>query len=353
METIVNLSSRRVIVSEKQRPIVCLSDYVTEKMPKLIWQEESYLQLQKEVAEITSKTEVIQSLSDVLNLGSQKTKELALLDLKFLDAAMYFSGLTRDVLISSYIKKLSSKLELVEVLNYEELIFVNPQFDCRTFSDIDMRYDEVLFYTAHSNYEKTAEEIITILHSVVSSKGKGLTAEVVDKFDFLAQEAILSMYSTRGALLNTESFNKFRKFFSARPDIDCLGSSGAFTITIPVIDMLYSGNQLVERFGFYKERMNYYPREWRRFMLNSMKEVEQGIFVSLFDLANGSDSDLLLKLVHRCSNFLVGFRSGHYNVVKEHLTEEFNGSMGYGNTSDFLKNRLNTTKKIQKNEKRK
>lgn len=346
MNTIIENTKKALVPSSVIRTVPKLSDYVVEKMPYLIWQKETIGQFYSECVALFNDDQVIDALN---HIDSQKEKELALLDLKFLDAACFHNSLPRIEKLARFIRQFSKELDTLEVLTYEELIIINPIGDMRTFSENENRYYEVMFYIAHNNYEIFAEEIIEILQSVLADKDLLNLNEVHIKLSEVTISAREQAMFLRSENLDKDAFVRFRKFLASRPDLDCLGPSGAFTATIPVIDLLYSGNHLPEdRLKFFCSNLHYYPRSWQVFISESVKEIREKIFIDLIDLSNKDVNVSVLCEV--CSKFLLAFRKGHHHMVMQHIPGVANdsepGTMGGEPPGSFLKKRIDETPKF-------
>lgn len=354
----IDIHARMALVPTiMKRPIPYLSGYVAEVLPVYVWQKEKFSLLHAEAVKIMGKVEVIGALVELLDSTNVEEKEIALLDLKFLDTALYFCNQPVIPELRAFIKNFADSLGLPMVLTYEELIMVNPMTDLRTFgSGEEMRLNEALFYVTHNAYEPHAERMIAILQKIIDANGQMDTEELLEQFEAEQKNAVQTAVCVKSPQLDTYIFNLFRGFLGARPDFDCSGPSGAFTASIPIIDLLYSGNHLPkDRFDFYKKNMIYYPRPAHSFMQSTMEKIKTGGYTDLIDLAEHSPS--CKKLADVCYRFLTGFRNMHLKMVEEHLPEVFKdekpGTMGLDKNVDnqeigtgtFLRNRLDETPK--------
>jgi len=146
--------------------------------------------------------------------------------------------------------------------------------------------------------------------------------------------------------LNQQEFNKFRQYLSSygkEGDINFLpGPSGAFTASIPIIELLIGGDKSNKEFlKSLEKRTLFYPVVQRDLMLRLLKENSKP---SLLTMAkNHLGGEQLYKAVQDVARDLQGFRHSHMGLVKRKLPNEFVGTSGNESPKEFLKKRIDET----------
>lgn len=313
------------------------------------------------VAQLLAQNRVTETLAELcaehsprLGWRSQYRRiDLALLDMKYLDAAHFHLFGSRMDVIKDLIDDTALTLGRPSILTYEELVMINPLDDLRLFSKGVRAKAERTFYTIHYDIEDILRAVITdlvmIRDNLVATGKMGAEDPALVKYNIEHFNHVFQNIGMMMRDLSRDEFLKFRTYISAygkmgEPDY-LPGPSGAFTASIPIVEFLLAGDQSEKDYLiFVSKNFLHYPVVQR----NLMKQLAEGYLAgeakSLLTLADEQDDEQELRSALRgLADKLKTFRQKHMGMVRSKLPESFKGSMGAGNTRDFLENRINQT----------
>jgi hypothetical protein len=332
------------------RPLGALSTFVVEELPQRlsdIRNGTSVGRLQREA--LLLATDAQRNIQAVLN-GDLAYRDLAALDAKMLESAIIHSGGTIPNGLSGMVDILSSASGNLPALTYEDVILVNPIKDRRTFTAGPVGHSEADFYEGHRQIEQIMDTVVG--HTVLSIKtleDKGshgidkATEHVIEasgKFN-----AILGYMDAIGIHMNREHFAEFRTYFQTHPSRNIKGPSGAFSGTIPAVDILMAGTSLdSEHKKYIEDNFSYFPRASRREIMQAARIAGQR--QSVHDLAISFENDSLYDAATEFSHNLRKFRGKHFRGVAHQIPGAIKGNTagtgGETDVSTFLRKRINT-----------
>lgn len=331
------------MLKTKTRPLGQFSDFVVEDLPAL---------LANDHAAIPSKVqEILANLIDDNRLAEaySSNRELALMDLKFAEAAILF---TSDSEQSSRVPEiLSNSVDWfcagidIPALQYHELIEINPEADLRTFTQGEARETEILFYRSHWMIEQRLRRIIKACEEYLEEPNaqSSIFTSYQDLFDFGPVGTLMSKLHG----MDNKHFKAFREYLMPpRPVRGFDGPSGAYSWRIPFLEFLIWGKSLPEIYkDKIKNNLKYYSQEGR----DHFEKV-----IPSWDSAQGlcdyGDDLNANAVVHTCIRFMKPFRMEHYRAADTQLPKEMRdqapGTSGEEKPGLFLRNRIRSMKEL-------
>lgn len=232
------------------------------------------------------------------------------------------------------------------VLTYEELIYINPQTDMRTFTMGEVGASERDFYTGHLRIEQLLEEVQRKLGNTQFA----LENASVDKATMYMKEANQAFAQTLGFMrsitmtMKPDHFAAFRRYLTSHPTRKLNGPGGAFTAAIPVIDMRLAGEYLPETYlDYVQTNYQYFPRNGRKEINLAANLIQEGKTLTALAQRQGNPTSLMEEM-RRLSSVLREFRLDHYKGVKYQIPAVFAGeeagTAGESNVQRFLSDRI-------------
>lgn len=222
------------IVRNPQRPLGPLSDYVVENLPMSL----RSLREQRQGAAETMIQEVT-NLSADFNFESMSEGDLKLawMDLGFLEAAFYHSGLETPTPVKDLMDTCAARLDNAPILTYEGYVLINPlDEDPRLFLDEETGAEHELFFCQiHTEFEKALKPLFDMLMGLYDGMpiDPEQFKEGVGKME-AAKELMGCLYQ----VFSKEAFTIFRRYVSSNKDRQLAGASGAFSAAFPALDQI-------------------------------------------------------------------------------------------------------------------
>lgn len=350
------------------RPLGPVSDFVVVQMPQLLVSIQSG---QSDVDGFASSVEDLIGRSgfrvnQVLNLKPSnryphvQARDLAALDLKMLEAAIVHNGGDAPERLVHLVDEFAQVTNQPPGLTYEELIYINPRTDMRTFTAGEVGKSEYDFYVGHRMVEdqlagtiRDVQEAGTVLDDV-GTKGLNESVGLLTKASayFYGVIPYLKAMETR---MPTEHFKVetgFRRYFNSRnrKGKELKGPSGAFTAGIPIIELHLAGENLPEEsHNYLANNFQYFPRGGDgqvlgRVEINTATEaVNNGETLTAIADSLGNPPELMSSITE-LSDLIREFRGYHFRLVKKQLPEavvdQVAGSGGERTPGTFLRERM-------------
>ena len=246
------------------RPLEAVSDFVIEAFPEM-------LELSPHVLVEQSK-KLLASLSQevVSRTTSSGWPSVASLDVKMFEAGIVHSGLTPPPRLTELVDQLSAGE--TPALTYEELVLANPAGDLRRFTRGTVGETEKAFYREHYFIEECLERAILKVRSAVEELLPNMVLAhdpdvpaATQAHTGVEDDLLLVIASTAKLGQMPEGhFEVFRKYLNSNPLRNLKGPSGAFTARIPLLELLFRGNELpVEYTRYLETNWQYFPRQGR------------------------------------------------------------------------------------------
>lgn len=357
---------------ETLRPISGLSSYVLDELPNFLLECESahmgpgnLFRLRESFMSKISSFHSSASLRDLMEemyrdklvggrpligwQGRYSFIDLALMDLKFLDAAFFHLFGDRCEFLYKIIDDFSFRLGRQSILTYEELVLINPMdHNMRKFSVGVRGENEHLFYEQHHLIEDILDPVIEDLHEILKrARENGFDKGDEEKIGSCIG-LIAKTFKNVGKLhkdMDKAEFAKFRlylmSYYNPSDPRHLSGPSGAFAASIPTIELLLGGDKSDKDFlQWLIRREEYYPVTQRALMTKLITESAEP---SLLTLAQESGSQDLYRSVKGAADKLKSFRMVHLSAVDHHLDLDAVGTGGSQDTRAFLKRRINDT----------
>lgn len=349
----------------KIRPLKRVSDFVVEELTEMLETPSKALVAHVEFLLQEFKHEL--TLADCIT--GAPDRDIALLDLKMLESGVVHSGLTPPKQLVELIDRLTPS-GTVPALTYEELIFVNPLHDCRTFTRGDVGNTEKNFYVTHGLIEGSLGRVIAIVKDcILAGKapwsgmrsvplGPGRTCR--DGTEYVQEELSEVLQKvTELSAMPPDHFVLFRKYLASHPLRNLKGPSGAFTASIPVLDLLLRGNDLPPNYPDYlRENMRYFPCDGQKEIQNAIHTVSANqTLVEIWRRRPNvvrkfsdpeRDTQELKRMIDAIGEFLNAFRRAHMGAVARQIPEALKGNLagtgGESNPGQFLRQRMEETR---------
>lgn len=324
----------------KVRPIPGISDFVRTDFPILLETDPSALPTLVD----TLVTQLSQSDMELALMG--RARLVASLDLKMLEAGIHHSGFVPTTRLTDIIGLFSG--DNPQVLLYEEIIIENPVDDTRTFTRGEVGETERVFYSEHRLVEINLDSVIESTRRAIyrASIGDGdgaghALAGIRERLDLVVRA------TAKLGRMPREHFTAFRLYLGAYPDRGLKGPSGAFSATIPLLEILLRGDELDAKYlNYLAENRQYLPRRGREAIDGALSALSKTGSLTMLWRANGQPAALGEQLsVMR--KFFDGFRRVHYRSVErqlpEAITDDIPGTGGETKPGEFLRERIRST----------
>lgn len=346
-----------------QRPLEGFSTFVVEEMPILI---EGIQSGEKNKEALTTAVE-----DNLLHLSDEKTAQLlsyantsktgiggiypydqrldlAAFDLKMAETAMIHLECEPNPQLTSMVDQFSLATQQPPIITYEELIYINPEKDPRTFTTGSVGESEFSFYQGHNKIERLLEQTIRGVEYAAFqlSEHENIDQAVIElNRGTSVIEGVIDYTRSIGLDMPKEHFAKFRGFFnptSLRPELK--GPSGLYTAAVPTIELLLAGENLPsESTSFIKDNIQYFPRKGRKDMTQAIGKVELGETITA-QAKSLNNPEQLVNAISEMSEQIRKFRGMHYKAVRHQIPEavagEISGSGGASDPGTFLRDRM-------------
>jgi hypothetical protein len=344
-------------VRTHNRPLGAVSDFVVKQMPGRL------AEIQEGAGDIHSlvhDAELVIAGLRPINLDRFLIDELAW-DLAAFDLKLMETGIAQAArLLHSDAKPPTNLITMVNAfakatdqpptLTYEELIFINPLQDRRTFTEGRTGLSEADFYEGHRRIESYMDEVLGYFERairILSQKGKGEVDEANSVLQNALEKFLAIHYYTDviGLKMNKDDFNYFREYLKTHPIRETPGASGAFSATIPIYDLLLGGENLAEdRLRDLEEHMRYFPRKRRKDIGKAQAMAHMGLTLNSLYQAT-SKPETLGSILQELSRQMHVFRGKHYKAVEYQIPDVLTGldKGTRGETREFLQSRIVTT----------
>lgn len=350
------------------RPLGQVSDFVVVQMPQLLAGIQSG---QNDVESFANSVEDLigqneSRVSQVLSLKPSnryphvQARDLAALDLKMLEAAIVHNGGNPPERLVELVDEFAPATNQPPGLTYEELIYINPRTDMRTFTTGDVGKSEYDFYVGHRMVEDQLAGTIRdvqeagLLLKEVGTKGIKESVGLLTKASayFYGVIPYLKAMETRMPTQHFKVETGFRRYFSSRnrKGQELKGPSGAFTAGIPIIELHLAGENLPEdSHNYLTNNFQYFPRGGDgqvlgRVEINVATEaVNNGLTLTAIADRLGNPPELMNSITE-LSDLIREFRGYHFRLVKKQLPEavrdQVAGSGGEKTPGTFLRERM-------------
>lgn len=356
-----------------QRPLGELSDFVVEELPDALTEIRSG---KGSVSTLVDHADALVTSMDqdvVMRLLDQKSVagiagysrfnhhgDLAGLDVKMLEAGIVHSGGEPSPRLSEAVSLFSITNDQPAVITYEEIImgneYGNPVKDPRLFTAGDVGQAETDFYRGHAHIDKNVRAItnqVGYAQFALETHGEnGLerAAQELTRATTVMKTALADLDAFR-TNLSPEDFNVFRQYLGTHPIRNLKGPSGAFTETIPVLDLQLAGEMMADQHKEYLQaNLMYFPRKGRREIMHGIREAEKGNSLMSVYKKIGEPSELT-QPIKDILDFVRSFRGRHYKTVQTQvpgaLTGDIAGTGGEIHPRTFLMDRITETKNIR------
>jgi len=337
-----------LIPHNPQRPLGEVSDFVVQHMPGVLAHIRSgELPVQRLVQHAN---DLVSGLSpEVMNsfpeprtssgfgdwVSTHPPLMIAHLDATMLEAGIVHSGGIPPKSLTQLVDRLSGMTNQLPVITYEGIAYANPQNDVRTFTGDEQGRPhpiEADFYRGHPLIDQGFENAALNMRSAISaisdpelrvklSRGpKEMLEEACN--DLVKANALMVAYKSPHL---TESFRTFRLYLGSHPTRHLKGPSGAFSASVPLVDILLAGRSLPTPMIEYLTRnLMYFPRQGRRELTQALQESAEG--KTLFDIV--SPAHELHDLTEEIKEQVRIFRSFHRGAVQTQLQDVLIGTAG-------------------------
>lgn len=356
----------KIVIETKQRvpqrPLGLVSNFVVEKLPLLV---SSVDEGKHQSDALLIAIETILSSLEADTVGSLLSRasfqqesfagrypfdqqlDQAAFDLKILETVLVTYGLPVPDKLVSLVNQFSEATFQLPVITYEDLIYINPGSDPRTFTRGEVGDSEYNFYLSHLRIEQTLEAVIRqVEYAAFQLEDNHNTNQALTELDRAIQifGTALAELKTIGMDMPRNNFAVFRKFFNTHPTRGLKGPSGAFTAAVPVLDMLLGGENLdASYFDYLRDNEMYFPRSGRQKMADAYKKIENGKTLTALAASIENPQELVDRL-QTISAQLRQFRGQHYKGVKHQIPGAVSGTVaGTGGEADpgkFLRQRM-------------
>lgn len=350
------------------RPLGQVSDFVVVQMPQLLVGIQSGQNdvegfansVEDLIGQNESRVNQVLSLKPSNRYPHVQAKDLAALDLKMLEAAIVHNGGNPPERLVELVDEFAPATNQPPGLTYEELIYINPRTDMRTFTTGDVGKSEYDFYVAHRMAEDQLSGTIRdvqeagIVLDGLGTKGLKESVGLLTKASayFYGVIPYLKAMETRMPKAHFKVETGFRRYFNTRKrnGLELKGPSGAFTAGIPIIELHLAGENLpAESYNYYANNFQYFPRggdgeALGRVEINVALEAVNTESTLTAISARLGNPPVLSKSLTELSDLIREFRGCHYRLVKEQLPEavenQIAGSGGETNPGTFLRDRM-------------
>lgn len=334
------------LTNRKTRPLRGLSDYITQDFPSdLLASREG------KITKIALQQKAENLARSALERGLPRNHTGAR-SIARLDTMMLYTGLVHEkVAVGRQMRRLVRRLQgkgNVPVLTYEDVILSNPPSDIRTFTTGAVGDAEANFYRLHQDIERTLRPIVVKIANI--TKGRNLPEERTGVYSSL-QVALPSLNTLRTNTnatnrdLAKSHFDSFRVYFTPIPRSASInrifkrtygGPSGAFSATIPALDLMTAGGDFRDPIRKYiRKNKKLMPSADRKLLTVAVRVARERR--SLSDrILKGEKVTLLKPLTEPLLQSLLQFRNAHKGAVMKHLPGLMEGEAGKQGTAGIV-----------------
>ncbi len=280
-------------------------------------------------------------------------RDLALLDLKMIEAGIAHSGLVPPVRLVELVDQLSGNE--VPGLTYEDVVLVNPAEQMRAFTRGEIRETELFFYSQHRIIEAHLDRAIRQVEDAIFELGTDWTLSHDPDVPAATRalqgindelEPVVSACLALGDMAPGH-FAKFRKYLGVHPIRKTKGPSANFSARVPLIDMLLRGDELPQDYvAQLASKIEYLPRGGRK----AIKEVLQlPAGNSLVSRWRRKGKDLVIRdRINEIGLFTNRFRDAHIRAamrqIPEAMRNQMAGTGGVDHPGTYLRKMREDTK---------
>lgn len=346
--SLFNYDKHRNELLVPNRPLREVSDFVIEQMPEMLeeikCQKGKIHKLESDVALLMKR---VDSFMIARILADVQGSDLAAFDVKMTEAAIVHSGGKPPERLVTIVDALAEATDLLPIITYEDLIFINPSEDRRTFTSGDMKQTEADFYEGHRIIEGHMDEVLKHFLRAINELSK-YREESVDTVNTILKQSLDCLLPALGYMeifekeMLKEHFKVFRNYLSTNPVRRMKGASGAFYATIPTADLLLGGENLAEdHLNYLRQHIAYFPRKGRKDINRALTNVLYGLTLNGLYKAIGKPK-VLGSTLRELSGALQKFRGKHYRaILAQHPDILADVAVGTsGEMGEFLRERL-------------
>ncbi len=336
------------------RPLGMVSDFVVDVLPSYLADIRAG---KRSATELSDAADVFVGSTrinwDELN-GDDKIRDIALLDLILLRQGIIRAEGAMPPNLQKEVRLGAAMSRRIPALTYEDLVMVNPLGkDPRLLTTGDESKTELDFYETHARIEADLAQVISSMVKSITALGDtniAPTARVAEATTLLtdAFRGIPSSHAAHtlggiGKDMQVPHFNLFNAYFQPDPD-GYRAPSGLFTTTIPCIELLLAGeNVLPSTEDEIEKSMDYYPRAGKAKLRFAQELNTHGVSLLSLTQAVGNPPDLYAQL-QRAENYLRSFRRSHLKAVINKAPDAYSGdragTAGVMDVKNFLEVRI-------------
>ncbi len=312
------------------RPLGALSDFVVTELPEASG------------SDCCRAVEAYQN--DPVLSGESRT--LAALDATMLEAKIVASGEAVPAGLTALVDQLT--LPGVPGLTYEGLVLVNPLHDLRRFTCGTIGVTEALFYNQHRLIEIALSASLDLIENARESLESGASWTQAAPVLQEAKEQAFSTLITamdRLATMPKDHFAVFRRYLGSHPTRGIKGPSGAFSATLPTLELEIRGQVQAELIAYLTDNWQYFPNRDQPQLAAALQRSATGR--TLRHLAQQTGGAAATEMLQDMVNLLRQWRGHHYRAVRRQIPEAVSGSLtgtgGEANPGAFLRQRMSET----------
>lgn len=217
-------------------------------------------------------------------------------------------------------------------MTYEDIILNNPKDAMRVFTSGEVAQSEASFYRGHQLIEDSLNSSIALMQDALHSGDASLLSEASTH---VAEATGMMRQFMTG--LNSDHFKAFKPYFDINPYTGEKGPSGAFTATIPHVDVLLYGQDVSENLlSYLNDNASYFPAKDYARMQDTLNG-EQSLMKKF------KDNPDALPHLQAIAQSMVLFRKIHMGTVVKHVGKDAVGSAEAGSAVPFLHDRIKQT----------
>lgn len=319
------------------RPLGALSDYCVNRLPANLAENKPKL--------ILSQTE---TLAESINLEVLKPEELAVarLDVLLLDRALAHHFEEPGDNLGILVERLSALTGLPPFLTYEDLILNNPQTDIRTFTGGEIGASEADFVRIHFMTEQSFGRVIGNIKQagfLLQNNFPETAVTILDEAGENLDEAS-ALTLTVGQNMPKTHYDEFRPYLLTHPLKGTKGPSGAFSNSIPMIELLLAGEKLTSSsLEYLYANLDYFPGKGK-LLMETARQAFAGHSLRTVVLSRYDKHERLWETCKQLEEKIRFWRGTHRRGVETQLPEAMRkpliGTSGEPDVSNFLNDRL-------------
>lgn len=331
------------------RPLGAVSDFVVNKLSEYL---ECIRAGKLDVTGLANDCDHL--VADLFSAGelSSAINNPHKLNLAMLDANMMFSGIAHSgglpaPHLTQLVNELAIAVDQPPTMTYENYVIDNPSKDKRTFTTGEVGSTESDFCEGHRLIETEhfdpSIEVLRETIDILYSRGREGVKGAIDRLDYVKQhlEKLIEYMKVIGWKMPREHFAIFRHYLNKNPITGHKGASAAFTSGIPIIGILFGGENLPkEYYDFLQENEIYFPRKGRAGIRQSRELADNGLSITALYNASEKPSQMAPYL-EDINQSLRLFRGIHYAATKHQIPQAISnklpGTSGEPSPGEFLR----------------